>query len=113
MKRFLLSIITIFSIISASSSFAAELNEKDIKRIENEVSSMKDFMDLSPAEAKTITELKKELTLSNREAVAKHGRGTSEFKQARKTAMKNYQGELFQIITKQELKEWRQAKAGK
>lgn len=112
MKRFLLSIITIFSIISASSSFAAELNEKDIKRIENEVSSMTDFMDLSPAEAKTITELKKELTISNREAVAKFGRGTSEFKQARKTAMKSYQGELFEIITKEELKEWRQAKAG-
>ncbi|MGR5063497.1 hypothetical protein [Photobacterium sp. DNB22_13_2] len=113
MKRFLLPIIAVLSIITTSSSFAAELNDADIKRIKTEVSSMADFMGLNPVEVKTITELKKELTLNNREAVAKYGRGSSEFKQARKTAMKSYQGELYQIITKKELKEWRQAQAGK
>ncbi|MGF1735984.1 hypothetical protein [Photobacterium satsumensis] len=113
MKRLLITIFALLSFITTSSSFAAELTEADIKRIENEVGSMADFMKLSPAEEKTITELKKELTLSNRDAVALYGRGSSEFKQARKKAMKSYQGELYQIITKKELQEWRQAKAGK
>ena len=112
MKKLLVVIATLFTLMSSVSAFAAELNDADIKRIEKEVSSMAEFMKLSASEEKKITDLKKELTLENRAAVAEYGRGTKDYKKARRKAMKAYQGELFKIITKQEMKEWRQAKAG-
>ena len=114
MKKLFVIFATFFALFYSIASFAAvELTSADIKRINKDVASMSTFMNLSERDAQTISDLKKQLTLNNREAVAQFGRGTPEFKKARKKIMRAYQKELYQVITREQLREYRQSKAGK
>ncbi|MGF1758201.1 hypothetical protein L4D76_09700 [Photobacterium sagamiensis] len=113
MKKLLITLTAVFGLLGSMSAFAAaELNAADIKRIDKEVTSMVEFLNLSDSEGQTIIELKKGLTLNNREAVSKFGRGSAEFKKARKQIMKAYQAKLYKIVTREELKGWQKAKRG-
>lgn len=110
-KKLLITLTALFGLLGSMSAFAAvELKPSDLKRINKEVTSMASYMSLSDSEAQIIRELKKNLTLKNRTAIAEHGRGTPEFKKARRKIMKSYQAELFQVVTKQEFREWQQTK---
>lgn len=114
MKKLLITLTALVSLFGSMCAFAAvEFTPADMKRINNEVTSMTEFMNLSDSEAQIIRDLKKELTLKNRTALAEYGRGTPEFKKARKKIMKAYQAELYQVVTREELREWQQARRKK
>ncbi|WP_159064835.1 hypothetical protein [Thaumasiovibrio subtropicus] len=110
-KAILTSATALLLMMSAGAHAFDELKPSDQRRLTNEVHEMQVILKLSDADADRIKQAKADMMKITQQLVAQHGRGTDEFKEARRPHWRNYQQELFSVITRDQLKEYNQKKS--